>query len=51
MPPYQPWLAAERLQREYEAIGFFLTGHPLDEYGAVLETPARAALDAISPGR
>ena len=36
-PPYQPWLAADRLQREYEAIGFFLTGHPLDEYGAVLD--------------
>ncbi len=37
VPSYQPWLAADRLQREYEAIGFFLTGHPLDEYGAVLE--------------
>ncbi len=37
VPPYQPWLAADRLQREYEAIGFFLTGHPLDEYGPVLD--------------
>ncbi|WP_460452129.1 DNA polymerase III subunit alpha [Alsobacter sp. SYSU BS001988] len=36
-PPYEPWLASERLQREYDAIGFFLTGHPLDEYGHVLE--------------
>jgi DNA polymerase-3 subunit alpha len=26
-----------RLQKEYDAIGFFLSGHPLDEYGALLE--------------
>ena len=24
LPPVEPWPAAERLQREYEAIGFFL---------------------------
>lgn len=34
--PFQPWTTADRLQREYEAIGFFLTGHPLDDYGSVL---------------
>ncbi|BCJ90763.1 DNA-directed DNA polymerase [Terrihabitans soli] len=32
----QPWLPGERLTREYEAIGFFLTGHPLDSYGPLL---------------
>ncbi|CAH1673203.1 MULTISPECIES: DNA polymerase III subunit alpha [unclassified Chelatococcus] len=37
IPTYVPWLPAERLQREYDAAGFFLTGHPLDEYGALLE--------------
>jgi DNA polymerase III subunit alpha len=37
VPPCEPWMPAERLQREYEAIGFFLTGHPLDEYGHLLE--------------
>ena len=36
VPAYQPWAASERLQREYDAIGFFLTGHPLDEYEPVL---------------
>src|SRR4029079_6671945 len=25
------------LQREYEAIGFFLTGHPLDDYAKALK--------------
>jgi DNA polymerase III subunit alpha len=33
----EPWLPAERLQREYDAIGFFLSGHPLDDYTAALK--------------
>ncbi|MDR3420468.1 MAG: DNA polymerase III subunit alpha [Xanthobacteraceae bacterium] len=37
LPPVEPWLAAERLQREYEAVGFFLSGHPLDDYAAALK--------------
>ncbi len=36
IPAREPWLPAERLQREYEAIGFFLTGHPLDDYAQTL---------------
>jgi DNA polymerase III subunit alpha len=37
LPNIEPWLPAERLRREYEAIGFFLSGHPLDDYAAVLK--------------
>ncbi|HEY8384190.1 MAG TPA: DNA polymerase III subunit alpha [Microvirga sp.] len=37
IPPYDPWPASERLQREYDAVGFFLSGHPLDEYGDLLK--------------
>jgi DNA polymerase-3 subunit alpha len=37
LPAAQPWLPAERLQREFDAIGFFLSGHPLDDYAAILE--------------
>jgi DNA polymerase III subunit alpha len=37
IPPYEPWPAAMRLQREYDAVGFFLSGHPLDEYGHLLD--------------
>ncbi|MEZ0214342.1 MAG: DNA polymerase III subunit alpha [Xanthobacteraceae bacterium] len=37
LPDAEPWLAADRLQREYDAIGFFLTGHPLDDYGKALD--------------
>jgi DNA polymerase-3 subunit alpha len=37
VPPHEPWPAAMRLQREYDAVGFFLSGHPLDEYGDLLK--------------
>src|SRR3954468_10555903 len=37
LPAAEPWLPAERLQREFEAIGFFLSGHPLDDYAAALK--------------
>jgi DNA polymerase III subunit alpha len=37
LPVLEPWLPAERLQKEYDAIGFFLTGHPLDDYAATLK--------------
>lgn len=33
---YKPWSNPDRLQREYGAIGFFLSGHPLDEYSGIL---------------
>ncbi|MGM0583996.1 MAG: DNA polymerase III subunit alpha [Pseudomonadota bacterium] len=31
------WLPAERLGQEHEAVGFYLTGHPLDDYKGALE--------------
>jgi DNA polymerase-3 subunit alpha len=37
LPQLEPWLPAERLRREYDAIGFFLSGHPLDDYATVLK--------------
>jgi DNA polymerase-3 subunit alpha len=36
LPDVAAWLPAERLKREYDAIGFFLSGHPLDDYQAAL---------------
>ncbi|MDX7950752.1 DNA polymerase III subunit alpha [Lichenihabitans sp. Uapishka_5] len=36
LPKVAPWSQAERLRREFDAIGFFLSGHPLDEYKDVL---------------
>jgi DNA polymerase III subunit alpha len=37
LPVVEPWLPADRLRKEYDAIGFFLTGHPLDDYAAALK--------------
>ncbi len=36
VPKTPPWPAAETLRREYEAAGFFLSGHPLDAYAGLL---------------
>ena len=33
----QRWREMEKLTREYDAVGFYLSGHPLDEYEAVLD--------------
>jgi DNA polymerase-3 subunit alpha len=37
LPLVEPWLPAERLQREYDAVGFYMSAHPLDEYRTVLQ--------------
>jgi DNA polymerase-3 subunit alpha len=37
LPAAEAWPAAERLRREFDAVGFFLSGHPLDEYEAILQ--------------
>src|SRR5262245_25500552 len=37
LPRVEPWLPAERLQKEFDAIGFFLSGHPLDDYMPALK--------------
>jgi len=55
----EPWLPAERLQKEFDAIGFFLSGHPLDDYAAALKRMrvqswaefARAVRAGASAGR
>jgi DNA polymerase-3 subunit alpha len=36
LPQVEPWLPARKLDEEYKAIGFFLSGHPLDDYQASL---------------
>jgi DNA polymerase-3 subunit alpha len=37
LPNAASWTPMERLQREFAAIGFFLSGHPLDDYAPALE--------------
>ena len=59
VPALEPWLPADRLQREYEAVGFFLSGHPLDDYATALKRLrvqswaefARAVKTGVGAGR
>ena len=37
LPRAPGWPLTERLQREFNAVGFFLSGHPLDAYASVLK--------------
>jgi len=32
-----PWVPSEKLHREYQALGFYLSAHPLDVYNDLLE--------------
>ncbi len=36
LKPAQAWTPMERLQHEFDAVGFFLSGHPLDQYEKIL---------------
>jgi DNA polymerase-3 subunit alpha len=33
----QPWNSADKLRREFDAVGFFLSGHPLEAYDNALK--------------
>lgn len=37
LPQATPWIGAEKLHREFQSVGFYLSAHPLDEYKALLE--------------
>ncbi|WP_430250171.1 DNA polymerase III subunit alpha [Neorhizobium sp. DAR64860/K0K1] len=37
LPTFNPWMPSEMLMREYQVLGFYLSAHPLDTYGAVLD--------------
>jgi DNA polymerase III subunit alpha len=36
LPRRDAWLPMEKLAQEFEAVGFYLSGHPLDEYAKPL---------------
>ncbi len=42
------WLPAERLAEEFKAIGFYLSGHPLDDYQAALKRKGILTLDDVT---
>ncbi|MCC7252301.1 DNA polymerase III subunit alpha [Hyphomicrobium sp.] len=36
LKPTEAWTPMEKLQKEFDAVGFFLSGHPLDQYEKAL---------------
>ncbi len=58
LPPYKKWDEVTRLQKEFQALGFYLSAHPLDNYsallerlGAVLASEVGAKRKALGPSR
>jgi len=48
LPEIEDWPAMERLRNEFEALGFYLSAHPLDAYGRTLERLGVARSAAIA---
>tara|TARA_R110000868_G_scaffold237132_4_gene491475 strand:- start:240049 stop:243660 length:3612 start_codon:yes stop_codon:yes gene_type:complete len=48
LSPVQDWLPAERLTEEFKAIGFYLSGHPLDDYMGALKRKDVKTLDEVT---
>ena len=41
------WMPAERLNEEFKAVGFYLSGHPLDDYMSALKRKGVLTLDEV----
>jgi len=37
LPRVEPWLPMERLNEEFNAVGFYISGHPLDDYAKAMK--------------
>lgn len=46
-PQVAPWGLIEKLKREKEVVGIFLSGHPLDDYRIEIENYTTCSLDRI----
>ncbi|MGS4946952.1 DNA polymerase III subunit alpha [Meridianimarinicoccus sp. RP-17] len=48
LPQMDDWMPAERLREEHAAIGFYLSGHPLDDYMGALKRAGVKTLAEIA---
>ena len=52
IPPATPWSNLERLNKERELVGIYLSAHPLDEYAVILQDVCNlhmTSLDDLTP--
>jgi len=47
LAPVTDWLPAERLSEEFRAVGFYLSGHPLDDYLVALKRKGVMTLEEV----
>ena len=50
LPDVEPWTAAQQLAYEKEALGLYLSGHPIDGYRDQLEAAGARPVDAAGAG-
>lgn len=48
LPPAEPWSALEQLHHEKEVIGFYLSGHPLDDHRLEIKHLCNAQLSQLA---
>ena len=48
LAPVTDWLPAERLSEEFRAVGFYLSGHPLDDYLVALKRKGVMTLEEVT---
>jgi len=51
LPAVEDWPAEDRLQQEFEAVGFYLSSHPLRSYAATCARLGVVESSAVSSGR
>ena len=47
IPPCEPWNVMEKLSKEKEMIGIYISGHPLDDYKTEIKYFCNARVDAL----
>jgi DNA polymerase-3 subunit alpha len=48
VPEVAPWTPTEKLRREKEVVGFYISGHPLDQFNLEIESYCTCGLDKIT---
>ncbi|MFT2008928.1 DNA polymerase III subunit alpha [Pontibacter sp. 13R65] len=48
IPEVAPWTQAEMLRREKEVVGFYISGHPLDQFKLEIDSYCSCSLDKIA---
>ena len=48
VPEVAPWTPTEKLRREKEVVGFYISGHPLDQFSLEIASYCTCGLDKIT---